>query len=59
MSEKAKYIESIETEEYAIEVVKCSCGYHMSFDSSYVDQVENIDLTCPSCGVITNTSEFE
>lgn len=55
-SNSAVYIESLEGEKATIEVVECSCGYHMGFDSSFLDQVSNMKASCPSCGAIIDTA---
>jgi len=40
----------IETEEYSLEVVECECGFHMGLDATYLSQVGDISIKCPSCG---------
>ena len=49
-----KRLPSIETDTVQLEVVECNCGYHMTFDTSFLDQVVNggageVDQICPSC----------
>ena len=44
-----KYINDVETEKCSLEVYECSCGFHIGFDTSYLDQVGCIEGHCPSC----------
>jgi hypothetical protein len=58
-----KYIESIETTKVQLEVIECDCGFHLGLDATYLDQVDEIIITCPSCkaelssAIILNTEE--
>ena len=37
---------------YELEVVKCDgCGYHASADASYLEQIGDVTMKCPSCGI--------
>ena len=45
-----KELKPIETEEYSLEVYECDCGFHIGLDATYLDQVGDIDIICPSCG---------
>jgi predicted nucleic acid-binding Zn-ribbon protein len=45
------------TEQYELEVVECECGYHMGIDSTYLLQVGDMTVECPSCGRFINTEE--
>ena len=36
-------------DKYELEVVECTCGYHMGIDASYLEQVGAVEATCPSC----------
>ena len=42
-------LQSCETEEYNLCVFQCLCGFHIGFDSTYLDQVGDINFRCPSC----------
>ena len=42
-------IESIETEKCSLEVIECDCGFHLGIDATYLDQVDGVDIECPSC----------
>ena len=42
-------LNSVETEEYSLEVIECHCGFHIGLDVTYLDQVGDIDIECPSC----------
>lgn len=51
-----KKLQSIETEQYSLEVYECDCGFHIGLDFSYIDQVGEICIRCPNCGkpIISN-----
>ena len=55
-SSTAVFIESLQGDTATIEVVECTCGYHMGIDSSFLDQVSDFKASCPSCGAIINTA---
>jgi hypothetical protein len=40
----------VETEKFSLEVVECSCGFHLGIDATYLDLVDGVDIKCPSCG---------
>ncbi len=50
-------LESIEKEVVSLEVIECNCGFHIGLDATYLDQVDDIEIPCPSCGRIINTEE--
>lgn len=37
-----------------LDVFECDCGFHVGFDTTFLDQVGDITFTCPSC----NTKSF-
>ena len=43
-------IGEVDNERYTLEVWECSCGYHMGFDVTYLEQIGPIKAECPSCG---------
>ncbi len=49
-SDNVKAIAYMQNERVIIEVIECSCGYHMGIDSTYLEQVDGITTWCPSCG---------
>lgn len=53
-----KFIESVETKTVQLEVFECDCGFHIGLDFTYLDQVENISMPCPSCGALIETKEY-
>ena len=48
-------LESIEAGEVSLEVIECNCGFHIGLDASYLIQVDDIEIDCPSCGRHINT----
>jgi hypothetical protein len=45
-----KRLNSIETDQYSLEVLECACGFHLGVDASYLDQVScDIKFACPAC----------
>jgi hypothetical protein len=53
-----KRLNSVETEQYSLEVIECDCGFHIGLDASYLDQVSDILMQCPACGEIISTSDI-
>jgi len=54
------YIESVAGKRVELEVYECDgCGFHIGFDSSYIDQVGDVSIQCPSCGEVVISSEEE
>jgi DNA-directed RNA polymerase subunit RPC12/RpoP len=45
-----RVLNEIETEEYTLEVIECDCGFHIGLDATYLSQVGDINIKCPSCG---------
>jgi hypothetical protein len=52
-----KRLKSVETEQYALEVVECDCGFHLGVDASYLDQVGDVVIACPSCSAQIDTTK--
>ena len=53
-------LKSIETDEVALEVVECDCGFHLGIDATFLDQVGEVSIVCPSCGIrIDSVDIFE
>lgn len=51
-------LEPVVTEEYELDVLECDCGFHIGLDITYLDQVAEISVKCPSCKTIIN-SDFD
>jgi hypothetical protein len=51
-----KQLDSAVTEEYALEIGECDCGYHFGVDFTFIDQVEDFEFECPACGEIIDTA---
>jgi len=54
-----KLLNPIETEECALEVVECDCGFHLGIDATYLEQVNGVDIKCPSCGKMIGVGAYE
>jgi hypothetical protein len=52
-----KRLRSVETEQYALEVVQCDCGFHLGVDASFLDQVDDFEIRCPNCQTVIRTKE--
>jgi hypothetical protein len=46
---EVKRLKSVNTDEVELEVLECSCGYHMGIDSSFLEGVGDFKTICPSC----------
>ena len=44
-----KHIGDVETDKYSLEVYECKCGFHLGLDATYLEQVGDICIICPSC----------
>jgi hypothetical protein len=44
-----KRLKSIENDQVALEVLECDCGFHLGIDVTFLDQVGDFKLSCPSC----------
>ncbi len=51
-------LDDVETEKFSLEVYECDCGFHIGLDTSYLDQVGEIIINCPSCNVEINTKKI-
>jgi hypothetical protein len=51
------FIASIETDKISLEVFECRCGFHLGLDASFLDQVKELTIKCPSCTGTINTYE--
>ena len=51
-----KRMNDVETEEFSLEVIECDCGFHIGLDATYLFQVNEIEINCPSCGAIISSS---
>jgi hypothetical protein len=40
---------------YELDVLECGCGFHIGLDITFLDQVKEIQMPCPSCGQIIDT----
>jgi hypothetical protein len=40
---------------YELDVLECGCGFHIGLDITYLDQVGEILMACPSCGSAIDT----
>jgi hypothetical protein len=52
-----KRLPSIETDIVCLEVGECDCGYHFTADVTFVEQVGDFEMICPSCGMKINTAK--
>jgi hypothetical protein len=50
-----KRLDSVENDQVELEVVECDCGFHLGVDATYLIQVGDFKLACPSCGAIIDT----
>ena len=50
-------IECLDNGRVQLSVYECGCGFHIGIDSSFLEQVEELSVTCPSCGERITTAE--
>jgi hypothetical protein len=53
-----KRLQSCENQEYSLEVIECTCGFHIGFDATFIDQVGDFAFDCPSCGRCIETTKL-
>lgn len=51
-----KYINQSKCE---LEIIECDCGFHLGLDATYLDQVSEIEIKCPSCDLLIDTNSIE
>jgi hypothetical protein len=51
-----KRLDSIENAQVQLEVIECDCGYHMGIDATFIDQVDDFKVNCPSCKALIDTA---
>lgn len=39
-----------------LEYIECDCGFHLGVDATFVDQVGDFVIKCPSCGLDIDTA---
>jgi len=43
------HLGDVENENFVLEVYQCNCGFHIGIDFTYLDQVGDVNIICPSC----------
>ena len=51
-----KRLDSVENDKVQLEVIECECGFHLGLDATYLDQVADIVMHCPACGIEIDTA---
>lgn len=54
-----KYIESVSTKKVELDLYECTCGFHLGIDATYLEQVSEVSIVCPSCGNSILTTEHD
>ena len=52
-----KRLNSIKNEQVDLEIIECDCGFHLGLDATYLDQVGDFVIKCPSCEKEISTEE--
>jgi predicted RNA-binding Zn-ribbon protein involved in translation (DUF1610 family) len=57
----SKRLEDVQTDKVSLEVYECACGFHLGLDATYLEQVSNVRIKCPSCGnlIVSEDEETE
>lgn len=42
-----------------LQVYECACGFHLGLDATFLDQVSEIKIACPSCAALLDTEVIE
>lgn len=50
-----KRLKSVTNDQVELEVVECGCGFHLGVDSTYLDQVDDLVIKCPSCSSLMDS----
>jgi hypothetical protein len=48
-----KRLQSVENDRVQLEIIECSCGFHLGIDATWLDQcleAEGFSMPCPNCG---------
>ena len=53
-----KRLKSIENDQVQLEVIECTCGFHLGVDATYLDQVDDFIIKCPNCKRTISTEEI-
>lgn len=56
--ETPKQLQSVETDEYSLEIIQCSCGFHLGIDATYLEQIGDFIILCPCCSKFLNTKHI-
>jgi hypothetical protein len=51
-----KRLNSVETDQVQLEIIECDCGFHMGLDATFIDQVKDFKINCPSCKTVIDTA---
>ena len=52
-----KHLYNIQTEVAHLDIYECGCGFHFGLDSTYIDQIEDLETECPKCQKEKNEDE--
>ena len=50
-----KRLKSIENDQVQLEIIECDCGFHLGLDATFLDQVDDFIISCPSCHAVIDT----
>ena len=52
-----KRLEPISTDQVELEVAECECGFHIGLDATFMEQVSDFVIQCPSCSATLDTAK--
>ena len=58
MEPPENWVCDFENEFCTMDIYKCSCGFHIGLDSTYIDQISEIEIECPNCNKMIATHEI-
>jgi hypothetical protein len=51
-------LREVDPSKVELELYECQCGFHFGVDATYLDQVGDIELKCPSCEEVHKIPAF-
>jgi len=54
------YVKDYYDDDVSLEIYECNgCGFHIGLDFTYLEQCDDIEIDCPSCGLRLSTNYYK